>query len=251
MTIQEMITEVINDYVSSNGTSSIMDKDQLYDMVSEVYQINKNSFLPADFCYNRTNEGIDFEKHTHLFERLDDGRYLVLGEDYPYSGPVYYKRRGETEDSVHGIWTNGLYEEGAVVADVIELRFNDLFEGVKNILKTIPVTISADKVAVSPTIWLNLSFNITELLISAFVSVILLCTCISFVRSPLARVVMFSTTFFNGLTNTFAKNTMSSEKKIYITAVTIRILIIILLDELNTSSSSAVITRIKSFWAPI
>ena len=30
MTIQEMITEVINDYVSSNGTSSIMDKDQLY-----------------------------------------------------------------------------------------------------------------------------------------------------------------------------------------------------------------------------
>ena len=62
MTIQEMITEVINDYVSSNGTSSIMDKDQLYAMVSEVYQINKNSFLPADFCYNRTNEGIDFEK---------------------------------------------------------------------------------------------------------------------------------------------------------------------------------------------
>ena len=149
MTIQEMITEVINDYVSSNGTSSIMDKDQLYAMVSEVYQINKNSFLPADFCYNRTNEGIDFEKHTHLFERLDDGRYLVLGEDYPYSGPVYYRRRGETEDSVRGIWTNGLYEAGAVVADVIELRFNDLFEGVKNILKTIPVTISADKNVVS------------------------------------------------------------------------------------------------------
>lgn len=149
MTIQEMITEVINDYVSSNGISSIMDNDQLYAMVSEVYQINKNSFLPADFCYNRTNEGIDFEKHTHLFERLDDGRYLVLGEDYPYSGPVYYRRIGKTEDSVRGIWTNGLYEEGAVVADVIELLFNDLFEGVKNILNTISVIISADKNVVS------------------------------------------------------------------------------------------------------
>ncbi|HEL0822083.1 TPA: hypothetical protein TU246_002072 [Streptococcus equi subsp. zooepidemicus] len=126
-----------------------MDKDQLYAMVSEIYQINKNSFLPADFCYNRTNESIDFEKHTHLFERLDDGRYLVLGEDYPYSGPVYYRRRGETEDSVRGIWTNGLYEEGAVVTDVIELRFNDLFEGVKNILKTIPATIAAEKNVVS------------------------------------------------------------------------------------------------------
>ena len=135
MTIQEMITEVINDYVSSNGTSSIMDKDQLYAMVSEIYQINKNSFLPADFCYNRTNEGIDFEKHTHLFERLDDGRYLVLGEDYPYSGPVYYRRRGETEDSVRGIWKNGLYEAGAVVADVIELRFNDYLKVLKIYLR--------------------------------------------------------------------------------------------------------------------
>ncbi|WP_456061945.1 DUF7225 domain-containing protein [Anaerococcus vaginalis] len=34
--------------------------------------------FPADYCYNRTNEGIDFEKHSHLFEKDDDGSYVVL-----------------------------------------------------------------------------------------------------------------------------------------------------------------------------
>lgn len=50
--------------------------------------MNRNSFLSADYCYSRTNEGIDFEKHIHLFVRIDEGNYLILGKDYPYSGPV-------------------------------------------------------------------------------------------------------------------------------------------------------------------
>ena len=145
MTIEEKVVEIINDYVSSNGTASKMTPDQLYSLVNATYPMNRNSFLPADYCYNRTNEGIDFEKHSHLFERTDDGNYLVLGGDYPYSGPVYYRRRGEKEDSIRGVWTNGLYEEGTAVTDTTELRLNDLFIGVKNTLKSIPVTISADK----------------------------------------------------------------------------------------------------------
>ena len=35
MTIEEKVTEVINDYVSSNGTSSTMEKERLYSLVSE------------------------------------------------------------------------------------------------------------------------------------------------------------------------------------------------------------------------
>ena len=149
MTIEEKVIEIINDYVSSNGTGSKMTPDQLYSLVTATYPMNRNSFLPADYCYNRTNEGIDFERHSHLFERTDDGNYLVLGEDYPYSGPVYYRRRGEKEDSVRGVWTNGLYEEGAAVVDTTTLRLNDLFDGIKNTLKPIPVTVSAEKNVVS------------------------------------------------------------------------------------------------------
>lgn len=149
MTIEEKVIEVINDYVSSNGTASKMTSDQLYSLVTATYPMNRNSFLPADYCYNRTNEGIDFERHSHLFERTDDGNYLVLGEDYSYSGPVYYRRRGEKKDSIRGVWTNGLYEEGAAVVDTTTLRLNDLFDGVKNTLKLIPVTVSAEKNVVS------------------------------------------------------------------------------------------------------
>ena len=149
MTIEEKVVEIINDYVSSNGTASKMTPDQLYSLINATYPMNRNSFLPADYCYNRTNEGIEFEKHSHLFERTDDGNYLVLGEDYPYSGPVYYRRRGEKEDSIRGVWTNGLYEEGTAATDTTKLRLNDLFIGVKNTLKSIPVTVSADKNIVS------------------------------------------------------------------------------------------------------
>ncbi|QBE98001.1 hypothetical protein PMF13cell1_03564 [Blautia producta] len=148
MKIEEKVTEVINDYVNSNGTSSEMNREQLYQLVTANYPMNKNSFLPADYCYNRTNEGIDFEKHVHLFARTDEGNYLILGEDYSYSGPVYYRRRGETEDSVCGIWTNGVYEAGIPIAGTTELRLNDLLSGVKTAFKTIPVTVATSGKAV-------------------------------------------------------------------------------------------------------
>ncbi|WP_281703723.1 DUF7225 domain-containing protein [Parvimonas micra] len=144
MTIEEKISEVINNYVSSNGTGSKMTTDELYSLVIAKYNMNRNSFLPADYCYNRTNEGINFEKHSHLFERTDDGYYLVLGEHYPYSGPVYYRRKGETVDNVRGVWNNGIYEEVAEVVDTINLRLNNLFDGVKNALKEVSVHVSKD-----------------------------------------------------------------------------------------------------------
>ena len=144
MTIEEKISEVINNYVSSNGTSSKMAADELYSLVIAKFNMNRNSFLPADYCYNRTNEGINFQKHSHLFERTDDGYYLVLGEHYPYSGPVYYRRKGETVDNVRGVWNNGIYEEVAEVVDIINLRLNNLFDGVKNALKEFSVHVTKD-----------------------------------------------------------------------------------------------------------
>lgn len=139
------IEEKVNDYVSSNGTSSTMEKERLYSLVSEVYQINKNSFIPADFCYNRTNERIAFEKHTHLFERTNEGTYLVLGEDYPYTDPVYYRKRGETSDSVAGVWNKGVYKAGAMSINTIKLRMNDMKDGVSITLKVLPVTVGIER----------------------------------------------------------------------------------------------------------
>ncbi|MDD5792117.1 MAG: hypothetical protein PUD22_06020 [Erysipelotrichaceae bacterium] len=143
MTIEEKVTEVINGFVGSNGTNIKMTPDQLFALVTEAYPINRNSFLPADYCYNRTNEGINFEKHVHLFERTEDGEYLILGEDYTYSGPVYCRKRGETEDSICGVWTNGAFKVNDSTEEITDLRVIDLLNGIRTALKAIPVTVNS------------------------------------------------------------------------------------------------------------
>lgn len=142
MKIDNQIAEVINNYIRYNGKTSIMDKNQLYSLVSEKYKIKKNSFLPADFCYNRMNVGIDFKKHIHLFEMIEEGKYLVLGEGYPYSGLVYYRKRGETEVHVAGKWLNGEFMNN------LEMRLNDLFDSIKQMLVPYSIKVVKEKSSV-------------------------------------------------------------------------------------------------------
>ena len=109
MTIPEMVTIVIDAYVSQHGTSSIMSRRQLYDMVSEEYTINDSSFIPSDYCYNRTNNGIRFEGHVHLFEYLEKDSYRLLGSQYPFDGTVYHRRNGT--DVAVGRMEHGQYHD--------------------------------------------------------------------------------------------------------------------------------------------
>ena len=109
MTIREMITDCVNDYVHVHGTDCTMNKKELFQMVSCQCPIKYSSFLPQDYCYNRTNDGILFDGHTHLFEYVEPDCYRLLGENYPYSGPVLHKPRGKKEIIV-GMWTQGIVE---------------------------------------------------------------------------------------------------------------------------------------------
>ena len=109
MTIATILSKVVNDFVSINGTGTIMSVNQLYDMVAGVYFIKRISFLPSDYCYNRTNEGLVFDSHVHLFEWIEAGKYRLLGQGYPYSGTVYCRRRGDSVDTVYGHWNNGIF----------------------------------------------------------------------------------------------------------------------------------------------
>lgn len=109
MTICEMITDCVNDYVHIHGTSCTMSKKELYQIISCRYSIKYSSFLPQDYCYNRTNDGIFFEGHTHLFEYVEPDLYRLIGENYPYSGSVVHKPRGAMETIV-GMWTQGKVE---------------------------------------------------------------------------------------------------------------------------------------------
>jgi hypothetical protein len=54
------------------------------------------SVLPADRCYNRTNNGIPW-KNSPVFICEGRGLFRHVGPNYPYTGPVYHKPTGEPE----------------------------------------------------------------------------------------------------------------------------------------------------------
>ena len=51
---------------------------------------NEGSIIPSDYCYNRLNNGINYEEQLHLFEYLGRNRYKYLGMNYPYTGKVFH-----------------------------------------------------------------------------------------------------------------------------------------------------------------
>lgn len=106
MTIGEIMANVVNDYIRSHGTTNTMSKKELYQLISERYFIKYSSFLPQDYCYNRTNDGIHFQDHIHLFEYIGVDCYRLIGENYSYSGSVIHKPKGSPEIII-GKWTRG------------------------------------------------------------------------------------------------------------------------------------------------
>lgn len=108
MTIPEIVKEVINAYVQTHGTFTTMSRKDLYQLVSNKYSIKYSSFLPSDYCYNRTNDGIHFERNIHLFEYICKDCYRLLGENYPYTGTVVHQPKGLLETTV-GQWNQGIF----------------------------------------------------------------------------------------------------------------------------------------------
>jgi len=95
----------------SQHFGEVLTRKQIIDMIVEAYPgTNRTSVIPSDYCYNRCNRGIEFESTSHLLEYQGNARYKVLGHDFDYDGPIYWKdkqvgewRRGEAGPR---IWEN-------------------------------------------------------------------------------------------------------------------------------------------------
>lgn len=146
MTIVEAMRQAVSSYIDKNGTGNVLTRQELSALVSAIMPVESKSFLPADYCYNRTNTGISFEAHVHLFELTNDGRYKVLGENYTYSGPVLGRKEGEQRYEVKGVWSNGEYKEG--ITDSY-LRLTDMYDSLSHMLKNVKVRMENTSVVVS------------------------------------------------------------------------------------------------------
>jgi len=79
-------------------------REEIIDLVVNTYPgTNRGSVVPPDYCYNKINKD-PASFNLHLFESLGAGRFKCLGQNYPYSGPIYWK--GEQV----GKWDKGKYQ---------------------------------------------------------------------------------------------------------------------------------------------
>lgn len=82
-------------------------RQEIVNKVVIKHGCNPGSIIPSDYCYNRINNGIDFENFLHIFEFMGNGMYKYLGENYPYSGTIFHKPKGGFEIAI-GKWSNGI-----------------------------------------------------------------------------------------------------------------------------------------------
>ena len=89
--------EVIETF-KNTPINTIFSRSEIIDLVTTKYkERNPTSIIPSDYCYNRLNNGINYEKYLHLFEYTVDKNYRYLGPNYPYSGKIFHKPRGSFE----------------------------------------------------------------------------------------------------------------------------------------------------------
>ena len=103
ISIDEQMRTVVAEIVSEYGTSYRISLKELYELLGARFQTNIGSIIPSDYCYNRVNKGIDFDKKPHLFRFLGDGMYECLGENYPCTDDIVHASDG----TVVGYWKDG------------------------------------------------------------------------------------------------------------------------------------------------
>lgn len=107
-----LISEKIEESMAGYNDTDILTTAEIIEKVFRKYGVNKDSIFPSDYCYNRTNNGIDFESSVHLFEYLRRGKYRYLGRNYKYNGDVIHQKKGVSTKDEHiiGRWTEGIFE---------------------------------------------------------------------------------------------------------------------------------------------
>lgn len=57
------------------------------------YNRSEDSYIPSDYCYNRKNNGINYDKQPHYFLYIKRGKYKYVGKNYTYKGTVEHNSR--------------------------------------------------------------------------------------------------------------------------------------------------------------
>lgn len=91
-----VLNEVVQTF-KDTPINTVFSRSEIIELVTSKYNRNPTSIIPSDYCYNRLNKGINYEKYLHIFEYTEDKKYRYLGLNYPYTGKIIHKPKGGFE----------------------------------------------------------------------------------------------------------------------------------------------------------
>jgi|SRR5690625_3576931 len=100
MTIYEQLKDVLK-----NNIDDTLSVAEIKRKLVSKFNTSPSSIILSDYCYNRYNNGIPFNKH--LFIYLSRNTYRYVGENYNYTGLIFHKPKGSNCESVIGEWNKG------------------------------------------------------------------------------------------------------------------------------------------------
>lgn len=56
--------------------------------LSKQFNRSEDSYIPSDYCYNRTNKGVKYDRQPHYFLHIGRGKYRYVGKNYLYKGNI-------------------------------------------------------------------------------------------------------------------------------------------------------------------
>ncbi len=104
------ILNEIENYLSDIPIDTIIETGTFRENLSKIYNRPKDCYIPTDYCYDRFNDGINFESLPKFFIYLKRGQVRYVGRNYIYTGPVYHKRKGNKTEIEIGCCANGKYK---------------------------------------------------------------------------------------------------------------------------------------------
>lgn len=93
MVRESEIKQEVEKFVSSMPKDYKFSTNWFRTELSKQYKRSADSYIPSDYCYNRTNKGINYDKQPHYFLCLGRGKYQYVGKDYVYTGEIEHKAR--------------------------------------------------------------------------------------------------------------------------------------------------------------
>lgn len=84
MGIKEEIEQFLSSIPLNHEFSTRWFKAEL----SKQFNRSEDSYIPSDYCYNKTNKGVKYDRQPHYFLHIVRGKYRYVGKNYQYNGNI-------------------------------------------------------------------------------------------------------------------------------------------------------------------